>query len=175
MVAPKLPMAGVDRDHLSYRQRRLIELCVDEGRTLEEAGRMFNITRERARQIIKETGVELRAARAASRANGRTAPQGGGANVVTPSGLDHEMRAGVPLQDAREPVGARNFGGVPELMGTAEVAEALGVKTSNLQFIPDLPEPVQRLRATRIWRAQDIREFAVVYRARRNGRATARR
>ncbi len=150
-------VAEIDRDQLGYRQLRLLELCVDEGRTLEEAGRIFNITRERARQILKQMGVELRAVRAASRANGGPPRQlDGDAEWTAASGLDPGMRTGIDCQGGFEAVRARIVSEVPELMGAAEVAEALGVKASNLQFIHDMPESVQRLRATRIWRAQDI-------------------
>lgn len=51
-------------------------------------------------------------------------------------------------------------------MGFAEVADALGVRGQNLQFIKDLPEPVQSIRASRLWLASEIQEFAKVYRAR---------
>lgn len=52
---------------------------------------------------------------------------------------------------------------MPELMGAAEVSEALGVRVCNLTFVEDLPLPVSRLRATRLWLASDIRAFAEVY------------
>jgi hypothetical protein len=55
-------------------------------------------------------------------------------------------------------------------MGAWEVAECLGVHRTNLQFIRDLPEPVQELRATRLWLADDIRQFAKVYESRRQER-----
>ena len=57
-----------------------------------------------------------------------------------------------------------------ERMGAWEVAECLGVHRTNLQFIKDLPEPVQELRATRLWLADEIQAFAKVYIARRQER-----
>jgi hypothetical protein len=65
---------------------------------------------------------------------------------------------------------ARRRRSCPELFGVAEVAEALNVTPSNLQYVKDLPEPVQRLRCSKIWLADEIREFAAVYRARRAAR-----
>jgi hypothetical protein len=59
----------------------------------------------------------------------------------------------------------------PELMRASEVAQTLRVRGSNLQFIKDLPEPVQHLRATRVWRADEIRDFAEAYHARRRARS----
>ena len=42
-------------DHLSYRDRRIIELRFrldgDQGRTLDQVAKMFGLTRERTRQI----------------------------------------------------------------------------------------------------------------------------
>lgn len=46
---------------------------------------------------------------------------------------------------------------VPELMGAAEACEALGVRSANLGKVRDLPKPVQRLTATPVYRATDIR------------------
>jgi hypothetical protein len=60
-----------------------------------------------------------------------------------------------------------------ERMGAWEVAECLGVQRTNLQFIKDLPEPVQRLKATPLYLADEIREFAKVYSLRRQARAAA--
>jgi hypothetical protein len=48
-----------------------------------------------------------------------------------------------------------------ELWGTYEVAEALGVHSQNLVQIAGLPEPVQKIRATPLWDATEVREFAV--------------
>lgn len=49
---------------------------------------------------------------------------------------------------------------VPQMMGSAEVAATLGVQGQNLQHVRGLPEPVQKIRATRLWLAKDIYEFA---------------
>jgi prophage antirepressor-like protein len=46
-----------------------------------------------------------------------------------------------------------------ELWGVAEVCEALGTTTGNLGRWPNLPEPVMRVRATRLWLADDIRQY----------------
>jgi hypothetical protein len=46
-----------------------------------------------------------------------------------------------------------------ELWGMAEVCEELGTTTGNLGKWPSLPKPVMRVRATRLWLADDIREF----------------
>lgn len=56
-----------------------------------------------------------------------------------------------------------------ELWGVAEVCEALGTTSSNLDRWPKIPEPVQRVRATRLWLADDIR----AYRASREEREQA--
>lgn len=56
---------------------------------------------------------------------------------------------------------------VPQLMGVAEVGDALGVRVQNLQFIKDLPQPVAKVRATRLWLAEEIWAFAEVYNERR--------
>ena len=45
------------------------------------------------------------------------------------------------------------------LWGTAEVCEALGTTTGNLARWRGLPEPVMRVKATRLWFANDIREY----------------
>jgi hypothetical protein len=64
---------------------------------------------------------------------------------------------------------------VPRLYGVFEVGQALGVAVTNLaeKTIADgrgpagLPEPVMKLKATRIWLADEIDEFAIEYKARR--------
>lgn len=56
---------------------------------------------------------------------------------------------------------------VPELMGVTEACKALGVQTSNLDKVAELPDPVQTLAAGRIWRAEEIRDFAEYRRSRR--------
>lgn len=48
----------------------------------------------------------------------------------------------------------------PELMGAADAAECLGVKQPNLRTLRGLPEPYDKVRATTLWRADEIREFA---------------
>jgi len=45
------------------------------------------------------------------------------------------------------------------LMGVTEVCDALGIPSSNLSKWPGLPEPVQRIHATRLWLSDDIYEF----------------
>lgn len=47
-----------------------------------------------------------------------------------------------------------------EAMGVTEVAAELGVRTSNLDRVAHLPEPVQELASGRLWRAADIKRFA---------------
>lgn len=59
---------------------------------------------------------------------------------------------------------------LPKLYGASEVAEKLGISVSNLGFIKDLPEPAQRVRASRLWMAKDIDVFAVEFEARRERR-----
>lgn len=57
---------------------------------------------------------------------------------------------------------------VPPLMGVSEVAELLGVTTSNLDRVAGLPPAARRINAGRIWRADLIREF-VRQREKRSG------
>ena len=45
------------------------------------------------------------------------------------------------------------------LWGVAEVCEELGTTTSNLDRWRNLPEPVIRVRATRLWLPDDIRAY----------------
>jgi hypothetical protein len=45
-------------------------------------------------------------------------------------------------------------------MGAKEAAETLGVQQSNLRIVRGLPEPYDTLRATTLWRAEEIRELA---------------
>jgi hypothetical protein len=45
------------------------------------------------------------------------------------------------------------------LWGVAEVCEALGTTTGNLPRWRNLPEPVMRVAATRLWLADDIRDY----------------
>ena len=48
----------------------------------------------------------------------------------------------------------------PELMGAHEAAETLGIWQTNLRKVSGLPKPYQKIRATTLWRAQEIRAFA---------------
>lgn len=45
-------------------------------------------------------------------------------------------------------------------MGTKEVAEALGVRPQNIQFVRGLPKPVGQIAASRLWLGSEVREFA---------------
>lgn len=49
---------------------------------------------------------------------------------------------------------------VPELMGAKEAAAELGVLQTNLRTIKGLPAPVQKIGATTLWLAADIRRLA---------------
>ena len=59
-------------------------------------------------------------------------------------------------------------GGVAqELMGTAEIAELMGVSRQRVHQItqrPDFPEPVARLVAGHIWDAADVRRWIKAHR-----------
>jgi predicted DNA-binding transcriptional regulator AlpA len=49
------------------------------------------------------------------------------------------------------------------LLGLAEVAELLGTTRRNairMTGLPDFPEPVARLRATRVWKRADVARWA---------------
>jgi hypothetical protein len=48
---------------------------------------------------------------------------------------------------------------LPELYGTAELAEALGCTIQNIDRQVGVPEPVMKVKATRLWLADDIKEF----------------
>jgi len=56
-------------ENLAYRERRVLELCFglagEHPRTLDELGRMFNVTRERIRQIENHALKKLQHAREA--------------------------------------------------------------------------------------------------------------
>jgi hypothetical protein len=67
-------------------------------------------------------------------------------------------------QGARAPERRRPV--VPELMGASEAAETIGVYVQNLTTLAGMPEPVATLRATRIWLADEVREFAADYQSR---------
>lgn len=60
-----------------------------------------------------------------------------------------------------------------ELWGVAEVCEALGTTTGNLGRWRGLPQPVMRVRATRLWLAEDIREYRDARDARERERGQA--
>jgi hypothetical protein len=57
----------------------------------------------------------------------------------------------------------------PELMGAAEASSCLGVLQQNLRTISGLPEAYDKIRATTLWRAEEIRSLAEK-RGRRNAR-----
>jgi hypothetical protein len=59
---------------------------------------------------------------------------------------------------------------LPELWGTSEVAEALGVHSQNLVQIAGLPAPVQKIRATPLWDASEMKTFSEEYWGRRKRR-----
>lgn len=65
-----------------------------------------------------------------------------------------------PPQTKAEARVARLNREVPKLMGVREVAELLGVETSNLDRVAGLPPHATRLSRGRVWRADLIREFA---------------
>lgn len=58
---------------------------------------------------------------------------------------------------------------IPDLIGRAETAEILGVKSSNLDRLAGLPEPVHRVRATPLWERSAIEAL----RDKREARTTA--
>lgn len=48
----------------------------------------------------------------------------------------------------------------PELMGAQEAALTLGVAQTNLRTVAGLPTPYDKLAATTLWRADEIRSLA---------------
>ena len=50
---------------------------------------------------------------------------------------------------------------LPELWGRTETAEALGCSTANLDRQVGVPEPIAEVKATRLWLADEIREFVI--------------
>lgn len=48
----------------------------------------------------------------------------------------------------------------PKLMGAAEAAEALGVRQQNLRTLVGLPDAYDKVRATTLWRADEVLAFA---------------
>lgn len=77
---------------------------------------------------------------------------------IPPTQLHKRRRAKTKFVDAQAPIQPKP--GVPLMMGSHEVSKALGVRVQNLQFIPDLPLPHQRIASTRLWVASEIEEFA---------------
>lgn len=59
---------------------------------------------------------------------------------------------------------------IPKLMGATEVADYLGIATSNIDAQVGMPKPVQVLACGRIWLAEDIRIFKRARDRRRRGR-----
>jgi hypothetical protein len=53
------------------------------------------------------------------------------------------------------------------LMGLAEVADALDVRVQNVDHVPGVPEPVSKIRATRLWLGSEIEVFAAWRQARK--------
>lgn len=49
---------------------------------------------------------------------------------------------------------------LPDLMGATEAAAELGVTTSNLAKIANMPEPLYTLRAGRFYNADEVRALA---------------
>lgn len=70
------------------------------------------------------------------------------------------------VEDTLSPKASRKSK-VPELFGYFEACECIGVSRTNLRFVKGMPEPVADLSCGRIWRADDVREFAKIYNARR--------
>jgi hypothetical protein len=60
----------------------------------------------------------------------------------------------------------------PELVGAADAAAILGVHQQNLRRQVGLPEPYDTVRATTLWRADEIRAFAAM-RAKRDPKRRA--
>lgn len=50
--------------------------------------------------------------------------------------------------------------GEPELLGAVEAAETLGVDQTNLRKLAGLPAPYDKVRATTLWRAEEVRKLA---------------
>ena len=57
------------------------------------------------------------------------------------------------------------------LVGIAEAADCLDVHPQNVRGTSGMPQPVVHLRATTIWVAAEIEDFAVGYQERRSERA----
>ena len=107
-------------DQLSYRERRVLELRYglrgEKPRTLDELGRMFNVTRERIRQVESQSLQKLgslpdsRAARLAVSRRPRVAP-GPASHVLGPNGPRRSRRTSRP--PAAAPGRARRAGRGP--------------------------------------------------------------
>ena len=72
---------------------------------------------------------------------------------------DEEGAMTAVLHEQRIPTGPRMFG-EPELWGAIESAECLGVSQPNLRTVKGLPEPYDKVRATTLWRADEVRRLA---------------
>lgn len=48
----------------------------------------------------------------------------------------------------------------PKIIGAAEAAEIVGCLINNLHRTAGLPEPYDRIRASALWRREDIEKFA---------------
>jgi hypothetical protein len=48
----------------------------------------------------------------------------------------------------------------PELVGAAEAAELCGTKPSNLGQLRGLPDQYDKIRATTLWRREEMEKFA---------------
>jgi len=49
------------------------------------------------------------------------------------------------------------------LMGSSEAAQTVGVQQPNLDTVSGLPEPAYRVKATRLWVGEELRQFAADY------------
>jgi hypothetical protein len=58
----------------------------------------------------------------------------------------------------------------PELVGASDAAEILGVRQPNLRTLSGLPEPYDKIRATTLWRKDEMQAFADARRAAREER-----
>jgi hypothetical protein len=61
----------------------------------------------------------------------------------------------------------------PEVMGAAEASVTLGVTQNNLRTVAGLPDPYDKIRASTLYRADEIRELATARNARRAERVPA--
>jgi hypothetical protein len=49
----------------------------------------------------------------------------------------------------------------PDIIGAKEAAVIIGTTVSNLNQIAHMPEPYDRIAATKLWRREDMEAFAV--------------